>query len=309
MAPQVDVIATGELGDRSYVAHDGTTAVVVDPQRDIDRVERVLADNGLSCTLVLETHIHNDYVTGGLALARRSGARYVVAAADDVAFDRCAVRDGDELAAGRLRIRVVATPGHTDTHLSYLVDGDDGGPAAVFSGGSLLYGSVGRTDLVDPARTEELARAQFHSVRRLSGISGADDAIYPTHGFGSFCSSGPAIGGDGSSMAVERARNDALTAADEDAFVARLVAGLTAYPRYYAHMGARNRQGPAAADLSPVERVSPGALRRRIEAGEWSWTCATAPRTPPSTSAAPSASRWRSSSPPTWAGSSRGAPR
>lgn len=63
---------------------------------------------------MLKTHIHHDYVIGGLALVRRCGARYVVAAAD-VAFDRHAVRDGDELRAGRLRVRVVATPGHTDT--------------------------------------------------------------------------------------------------------------------------------------------------------------------------------------------------
>jgi hydroxyacylglutathione hydrolase len=269
MALQVDVIETGELGDRSYVAHDGERAVVVDPQRDVDRVEKVLADRGLHCALVLETHIHNDYVTGGLALARLTGADYAVAAADDVAFDRHAVRDGDELRTGLLRVRVVATPGHTDTHLSYLVDDPDGGPAAVFTGGSLLYGNVGRTDLVDPARTEELARAQFRSVRRLSAITGADDEIYPTHGFGSFCSSGPATGGDAATMGVERTRNDALTATDEDAFVARLVAGLTAYPRYYAHMGPRNRQGPAAPDLSPVEQVAPAELHRRITAGEW----------------------------------------
>lgn len=268
MSPQVETIETGELGDRSYVAHDGERAVVIDPQRDIDRVEDVLADRGLRCVLVLETHIHNDYVTGGLALAQRTGARYAVAAADDVAFERHGVVDGDELHAGRLRVRVVATPGHTDTHLSYLVDDGDG-PAAVFSGGSLLYGSVGRTDLVDPDRTTELARAQFHSARRLAALVGADDAIYPTHGFGSFCSSGPATGGDSATMAVERGRNDAFTATDEDAFVARLVAGLTAYPRYYAHMGARNREGPAPVDLSPVEQVAPDQLRKRIAAGEW----------------------------------------
>jgi hydroxyacylglutathione hydrolase len=270
MGPQVEVIETAELGDRSYVAHDGTVAVVIDPQRDVDRVGEILTDRALSCALVLETHLHNDYVTGGLALARLTGARYAVAAADDVAFDRHAVRDGDELTAGTLRVRVVATPGHTDTHLSYLVDGGaDGGPAAVFTGGSLLHGSVGRTDLVDPARTVELARAQFHSVRRLSAMTGADDAVHPTHGFGSFCSSGPPAGGGGSTMGLERTRNDALVETDEDAFVARLVAGLTPYPRYYAHMGPRNRQGPAAPDLSPVRRVEPGELHRRIVAGEW----------------------------------------
>lgn len=153
----VEVVSTEELGDRSYVAHDGETALVVDPQRDIDRVESLLADLGLRCTLVLETHVHNDYVSGGLELAARTGATYVLSADDTVAFERHGVADGDELHVGRLRVTVVATPGHTDGHISYVVD-DGEGTSVAFTGGSLLYGSVGRTDLVDPQRTDELTR-------------------------------------------------------------------------------------------------------------------------------------------------------
>ena len=118
---QVEVLSTDELGDRSYVVHDGSVAVVVDPQRDIDRVERCLTAAGVAATLILETHIHNDYVTGGFQLAQRTGARYGVNAADPVAFDRLPLRDGDTLAPGSLRVQVAATPGHTDTHLAYVV--------------------------------------------------------------------------------------------------------------------------------------------------------------------------------------------
>jgi len=268
----VEVVETGELGDRSYIAHDGVTAVVIDPQRDLDRIAAVLAGKGLTCAVVLETHVHNDYVTGGYELARRTGARYVLSAADEVDFDRHPVHDGDEVIAGRLRIRVVATPGHTDTHLAYLIDTPQDAPhepLAVFTGGSLLYGSVGRTDLVDPARTEELTRAQFRSARRLASLLDDDARMFPTHGFGSFCSSGSTSGDESSTLGQERARNDALTETDEDAFVARMVAGLTAYPRYYAHMDTRNRQCPGPADLSAPEPVEPDELRKRIEAGEW----------------------------------------
>ena len=88
----VEVLETSELGDRSYVAHDGSVAVVVDPQRDLDRVEALLDERGLRCELVLETHIHNDYVTGGLELARRAGADYAVAADDPVDFERMPVQ-------------------------------------------------------------------------------------------------------------------------------------------------------------------------------------------------------------------------
>ena len=268
MTPTVTVIETSELGDRSYIAHDGAVAVVVDPQRDLDRIEAVLSEDGLRCALVLETHIHNDYVTGGLELARRTGAGYLVAGADTVAFDRDPVADGDERTAGELRVRVLATPGHTDNHLAYVVE-DGQGPTAVFTGGSLLYGSVGRTDLVDPARTAELARAQYRSARRIAGFVPDEALIYPTHGFGSFCASGPSVGEDRSTLGRERLRNGALLVDDEDAFVARLVAGLTAYPRYYAHRAARNRSGPGAPDLSPPAPADADELRRRITAGEW----------------------------------------
>ncbi len=189
----VEVISTEDLGDRSYLVHDGTSAVVVDPQRDVDRVEKMLADLGVQCAMVVETHIHNDYVTGGYDLAMRNGCPYVVNAADDVSFARLAVADGDELTVGAMTIRVMATPGHTDTHLSYVISEGEQTPA-VFTGGSLLYGSVGRTDLVDVDRTEELTRAQYHSARRLAAELPDAAPVYPTHGFGSFCSAGSAAG-------------------------------------------------------------------------------------------------------------------
>ena len=264
----VEVIATEDLGDRSYLVHDGTSAVVVDPQRDVDRVEKALADLGVQCAMVVETHIHNDYVTGGYDLATRNGCPYVVNAADDVSFARLAVSDGDELTVGALTIRVMATPGHTDTHLSYVISDGDGTPA-VFTGGSLLYGSVGRTDLVDVDRTEELTRAQYHSARRLAAELPDATPVYPTHGFGSFCSSGSAAGGDGGTIGEEKTRNDALVTEDEDAFVDTLIANLTAYPAYYAHMGGLNRGGPTAPDLSPPATVDAEHLRDRIDAGEW----------------------------------------
>jgi hydroxyacylglutathione hydrolase len=261
----VEVIAPQELGDRSYLAHDGRVAVVVDPQRDIDRMEAALARLGVRCVLVVETHIHNDYVSGGYQLAKDTGA---VSAHDEVDFDRHSVRDGDELVAGSMTVRAVATPGHTDHHLSYVLpDGD--GPPAVFSGGSLLYGSVGRTDLVDPARTKELAHAQYHSARKLAALLPGGAEVFPTHGFGSFCSAGSTSEGPQGTLADELTTNDALTESDEIRFVERLVEGLTAYPAYYAHMGARNRGGPAPIDLSTPELVEPEQLRERIAAGEW----------------------------------------
>lgn len=268
---KVEILATEALGDRSYVVHDGTDALVVDPQRDLDRVRAVLDAQGLRCAMVAETHIHNDYVTGGNALARSTGADYLVNAADPVAFDRREVSDGDEITIGSMRVRVVSTPGHTVTHLAYVVDDTTAPdePAAVFTGGSLLFGSVGRTDLVDAARTREMTSHQYRSAHRLADLLPDETRIYPTHGFGSFCSSGGASGADSSTIGAERTANDALTTTDEHDFVDMLVRNLTAYPRYYAHMGPANLAGPAEADLSPVAQVDRDELRKRIANGEW----------------------------------------
>ena len=272
----IQTIATSGLGDRSYLATDGEVAVVIDPQRDIDRVLDLAADLGVTVTHVAETHIHNDYVTGGLDLAQRTGAAYLVSAADEVGFDRTPVADGDEVTAGTMRLRAIATPGHTHHHLSYaLLDtsadagGDAGGEVvAVFTGGSMLYGTTGRTDLVSPEDTVGLTHAQFHSVRRLVAELPAEAAVYPTHGFGSFCASTPASGADGSTVGQQATSNPALTQ-DEQDYVDALIAGLGAFPTYYARMGPANAAGPAPVDLSTPEPVDPAELRRRLEAGQW----------------------------------------
>jgi len=262
---EVVAIDTPALGDRSYLAHDGEAAPVVDPQRDIDRVLDLAAARGVRITHVFETHLHNDYVTGGLALARAAGAAYHVNAADPVAFDRIPVTDRDVIEVSPLlRVRVLATPGHTFTHLSYVLEAADR-PHAVFTGGSLLYGSTGRPDLLGSAHAEELAHAQFGSAHRLAAELPEDAAVYPTHGFGSFCSATQSEG-TSSTIGRERQVNPVLTQAEER-YVRELLAGLDAFPAYYAHMGPANAAGPSGPDLTPPSRADAAELRRRTRRG------------------------------------------
>ncbi len=263
---EIVVIDTPSLGDRGYLATDGSVALVVDPQRDFDRVLALAAERSVRITHVFETHIHNDYVTGGLALAQATGAAYHVNAADAVTFDRTAVSDGDEVDVGQMRIRVIATPGHTFHHLSYALE-HDGRPFAVFTGGSLLYGSTGRTDLLGPEHSAELAHRQHRSARRLAEELPEDTQICPTHGFGSFCSATP-TSGTSSTIGTELKVNPALTL-DEDDYVETILAGLDVYPAYYAHMAPANAAGPLAPHLEPPRPASSSELRRRIDAGEW----------------------------------------
>ncbi|MDV3130712.1 MBL fold metallo-hydrolase [Mycobacterium sp. 29Ha] len=264
---KISIIETSGLGDRSYLVDQGDTAVVIDPQRDIDRVLSLARDRGVTITHVVETHIHNDYVTGGLELARTVGAEYVVPAGDDVAYDRRPVREGDVVDAGPIQLQVMHTPGHTHHHVSYVLRDKTGNVHGVFTGGSMLHGTTGRTDLLGAEHTDALTHAQFHSVRRLADELPADTKVFPTHGFGSFCSATPASGDD-STIADELVTNPALTQ-DEQTYVNDLLAGLTDYPAYYAHMGVINKAGPAPVDLSLPDPVDPDELRERIEAGEW----------------------------------------
>jgi hydroxyacylglutathione hydrolase len=266
----VDIVTieTASLGDRSYLVTDGSVAAVIDPQRDIDRVLDIAADRGVEITHVFETHVHNDYVTGGYQLARTTGAAYHLHADDEVGFDRVGLADGDAVTVGALAVRAVHTPGHTPTHLSYVVS-NDGGDVAVFTGGSMLYGTVGRTDLISRAMADQLTRQQHRSVRRLADMLDDDVAVMPTHGFGSFCSSAAVDAGDTSTIGDERKQNLALTLTDEDDFVERLLSGLDAYPRYYAHMAPRNRLGPEPIDLSAPAPADAAEIRTRIHSGEW----------------------------------------
>ncbi len=265
---EIATISTPELGDRSYVLMIDDRAAVIDPQRDIDRVIALLDKHRVTLDLVLETHIHNDYVTGGYALANEMGAVYAVSGRDDVSFARRAVGAGDRLDLGSAAVWVLDTPGHTPNHLAYVFANGET-PLAVFTGGSLLYGTVGRTDLITPELTEPLTRSQYRSVVGLLRDLDGEVPVYPTHGFGSFCASGESSNATASTIAIERTSNLAATAIDEDAFVATVMSGLGPYPSYYSHMAPLNRGGPPALQLEDLPRPTPTELTERVEAGQW----------------------------------------
>ncbi|MEU5894216.1 MBL fold metallo-hydrolase [Streptomyces sp. NPDC047461] len=265
----VDTIEVPGLGNRSYLAGGGQTAVAVDPPRDVDQVIAAAARRGVRISHVVETHVHNDYVTGGLELARVVGAAYLVPADARVSFERVPVHDGDRAevdADAGLALRALATPGHTPHHTSYVLE-ENGTAVAVFTGGSLLIGTVGRPDLVEPRLTEHLARAQHASAHRLAAELPQETAVLPTHGFGSFCSSAQTEGSD-TTIGKEKASNEALTR-DVDDFVAGLLAGLDDIPAYYTHMGPANAAGPEPVDLTPPALADAEEIAARLAAGEW----------------------------------------
>jgi hydroxyacylglutathione hydrolase len=246
------------LGNNAHllISEREKAAILVDPLRDVDQYEAVARNEGVRITHVCETHIHNDFLTGSREIASASGARIVASADANLEFDHHPVRDGDTLAIGELKLTVLATPGHTPEHVSYLAEDTcrPAEPPSLLSGGSLLVGAVSRTDLLGHEHATGLAHQLYRTLHERILPLGDDVIVYPTHGAGSFCT---AAAGEGSSTTIgrERLTNALLRVRGPDAFADRLLASMPSYPTYFDRMRAVNRRGPRV--LGGVPRVAP----------------------------------------------------
>ncbi|MEV6923914.1 rhodanese-like domain-containing protein [Dactylosporangium sp. NPDC051485] len=256
------------LGNSAYLVDLGDgRALAVDPCRDLRALRAAAGRRGLTVAYAADTHLHADFLSGAVQLGHDQDAVVLAAAAGGRAFPHRGVGDGDEVDLGGLRLRALATPGHTDEHLAYLLlDGDR--ELGVFTGGSLIVGSAARTDLLGADRAEELARAQYRSLRRLTGLPDAT-AVWPTHGAGSFCSA-PSGAERTTTIGAEKATNSLLAAGDEDTFVRQLLASPGTYPAYFDRLAERNRRGPSVlAGTPPLPALDPGAVRALLAGGGW----------------------------------------
>ena len=255
------------LGHSSYVIDLGNgTAAVIDPPRFPSEHERLADRQNLRIVWTVDTHSHADYVTGSPGLAARRGATFIAPAASRLETPHLPVTDGErmDLAPGVVLV-AVATAGHTPDHHSYVLE-ENGLPVALFSGGSLMVGAVGRTDLCGPDLAEPLAHEMFRGLRRFDNLP-ASLAVYPTHGAGSFCSA-PGASQRTSTIGRERATNPLFSIDDEDLFAERLVAGFGTFPTYFARLPELNRLGPTRYDSLPnLAPLTPDEVERHLEAG------------------------------------------
>ena len=238
----IHAIVDEGLGNSSYLVDLGDgRALALDPSRHPSGYLERAEERGLTIAYTVETHLHADFVSGSRELAAL-GAQVIAPSAAGLDYPARGLGHGDELDLGGLKLRALATPGHTPEHLSYLLlDGAE--PAALFSGGSLLVGAVARTDLNDPSRTESLARELWRSLQATILTLPDDLAVYPTHGAGSFCSA-PAGDERMTTIGREKSTNPLLAAGTEDAFVKLLLGGLGTYPPYFLRLRDVNRRGP-----------------------------------------------------------------
>src|SRR6185436_6787407 len=218
----------------------GKCAVVDAHEQDVDAYAAFAASKGMRITHVIDTHVHADHRSGGVALANKVGASYCLHESADVAFPFEPLRDGQEVELGNTRVNVLHTPGHTPESVCLVVTdlrrGTD--PWFVLTGDTLFVGAVGRPDL--PGRARENAGALFDSIHdRLLALPD-DLEIYPGHFSGSLCGAGLS-GKPSSTIAFERRWNPMLSL-DRDAFVTAL-ADVPAKPADMERILVANRGG------------------------------------------------------------------
>ena len=235
----VEAFPATELGNASFLIADPDRGVglVVDPLRDVDEYLTRADELGIKLTHALDTHVHNDFVSGRRELAAEAGT----------AIDE--LDSGQELAVGDFTIRALHTPGHTPDHKSYLlVEGDR--PRALFSGGAVMVGGIARTDLLGPHLAVHLALEALTTLQvRLRGLPD-DIAVYPTHGGGSFCGTGGGTGYE-TTLGQERRTNPFFLTTEVMPFLARAL-NLGRYPDYYRDMAGINRKGATLLGRNPA---------------------------------------------------------
>lgn len=248
------------LGDASYLVVHGEEAAVIDPQRDIWPFVKASREHGATIRYVVETHVHNDYVSGGRELAAL-GAEVIAPAAGKLEFSHRPVEDGDVIDLGGAKLLVTAAPGHTYEHVAYLGVTPAGEVRGAFTGGALLMAAAGRTDLLGPDHTETLTRLQWETAQKLRKLVPATADVLPTHGAGSFCSATGTDLGRCGPMAAELLRNPALIAKTYEEFRALHLASEMPIPGYYRYMAPINRKGPKVYGEPPrPQRLSAGEL-------------------------------------------------
>ncbi len=258
------------LGNSSYLVASEETgrAVVIDPQRDVDRYWQVAEGLGLKLTNAVETHLHADFVSGLRELAARYGVSIGASAEAKLAFDHLPLGEGDTISLGNLTLGVLATPGHTPEHISFaLVESGQASPSAIFTGGALIVGGAARTDLLGHHLTEALTRLLYHTIQDKLLPLPDHVSVYPTHGAGSFCNA-PSSPDRVTTIGRERQWNPLARARSEKEFAVQALGNLPSYPTYFGYLRAVNQLRTKVLPGLPIlEPLSPKVVHEQMAQG------------------------------------------
>jgi hydroxyacylglutathione hydrolase len=252
----VEVIRAPELGNASFLVADADrgAALVIDPLRDIERYLEIADRLHVKISHALDTHLHNDFVSGTRELHAEVGA----------GIDP--LEAGEEMRVGSATVTALHTPGHTPDHRAYVLS-EDGKRKALFSGGAVMLGAIARTDLFGPHLAVHLALEALSTLQvRLRGLPD-DIAVYATHGGGSFCGTGGRSGHE-TTLGAERATNPFFQTTEVMPFLARALEQ-SRYPAYYRDMAAINGRGAPllGRSLPALQRLAADEVARMVGEG------------------------------------------
>ena len=254
-----------KIAHSSYLLAGKNYCAIIDPQRDVDIYLTEARTMGLEITHILQTHLHADFISGHMDLAKKTGAKIYIAKSAQCTFDHVALSEGDSIELEDMLLQVLETPGHTPEHLSYVVidKSRSDSPIGVFVGDTLFVGDVGRPDLF-PDMAEDLAQKLYHSLHdKLLKLPDYVE-VYPAHGAGSLC--GRAVGAKWrTTIGYERNSNSALQIKDKSAFIKSLTEDMPPAPDHFSRCSDINRQGPAlVTDLPTMEELAPSQFKERM---------------------------------------------
>jgi hydroxyacylglutathione hydrolase len=255
----------GKIAHSSYILAGKSSCAVIDPQRDVDLYINEARTLGVEITHIMQTHLHADFVSGHMDLAKKTGAKIYVAKSARCTFDHVALEEGDTVELEDMTIKVLETPGHTPEHLSYVVidKSRSESPIGAFVGDTLFVGDVGRPDLFPDIATE-LAEKLYHSLHNKLLKLPDYVEVYPAHGAGSLC--GRAMGAKWqSTIGYERNFNNALKIKDKAEFVKSLTENMPPAPDHFSRCSDINRKGPARVDELPtMQELSPAFFKDKM---------------------------------------------
>ena len=247
---KIEQIYTGCLAQGAYYIVSEGEAAIIDPLREVQPYLDRLAKDNVKLKYIFETHFHADFVSGHVDLSKKTGAPIIYGPTAAPEFEAIVAEDNQIFEIGKIKIKVLHTPGHTMESSTYLLIGENGKNHAIFSGDTLFLGDVGRPDLAQKAANltqEELAGLLYDSLYNKILPLEDDITVYPAHGAGSAC---------GKNMQKEtvdtlgnqKQTNYALKQTSKESFIAAVLDGLTAPPKYFGMNVAMNKKGYTSFD-------------------------------------------------------------
>ena len=269
---QVEQLYTGCLSEAAYFISSEGEAAVIDPLRDVDTYINMAKEKGVTIKYIFETHFHADFVSGHQELSKKTGAPIVYGPLTEARFPIHLAKDGEEFAIGKLKMKVLHTPGHTLESTCYLLNDENDKPYCIFTGDTLFVGDVGRPDLFSGNMTkEDLAALMYDSLN--TKIKTLDDNIivYPAHGPGSSC--GKALGPETfSTIGAQKQGNYALQEMSKEDFVKTVTEGLSTPPVYFPINARINKEGSEGLDEVMERGLQPLSIaefKEKVKNGVW----------------------------------------